>query len=137
VTNKIQVTFWLNSICYLFHYFFYQIARKGPSWSYGSWIYNYLCNQCLLPLKLWVRIPLRRGVLNTTLCDKVCQWLAAGLWFTRVTIRPRRPLPCYLIKKIMKKITDGIQSESHLYFICHSSDNCFWLNTEQNTYNPN
>jgi hypothetical protein len=23
---------------------------KGPSWSYGSWIYNYLCNQCLSPL---------------------------------------------------------------------------------------
>jgi len=31
----------------------------GPSWSlsYGSWIYNYLCNQCLSPLKLWVWIP--------------------------------------------------------------------------------
>ena len=28
------------------------------SWSYGSWIYSYLCNQCLLPLTLWVRIPL-------------------------------------------------------------------------------
>ena len=30
---------------------------KGPSlsWSYGCWIYNYLCNQCLSPLKLWVR----------------------------------------------------------------------------------
>jgi len=27
-----------------------------------DWIYNYLCNQCLLPLKLWVQIPLRRGV---------------------------------------------------------------------------
>jgi len=29
----------------------------GPSWtwSYGSWIYNYMCNQCLSPLKLWVR----------------------------------------------------------------------------------
>jgi hypothetical protein len=27
------------------------------SWSYGSWIYNYLCNQCLSPLELWVRIP--------------------------------------------------------------------------------
>jgi hypothetical protein len=27
-------------------------------WSYGSWIYNYLCNQCLSPLKLWIRIPL-------------------------------------------------------------------------------
>ena len=26
-------------------------------WSCGSWIYNYLCNQCLSTLKLWVRIP--------------------------------------------------------------------------------
>jgi hypothetical protein len=32
------------------------ILLSGPplSWSYGSWIYNYLCNQCLQPLKLWV-----------------------------------------------------------------------------------
>jgi hypothetical protein len=22
------------------------------------------------------------GVLNTTLCDKVCQWLSTGLWFS-------------------------------------------------------
>jgi hypothetical protein len=29
---------------------------KGPlwSWAYGSWIYNYLCIECLSPLKLWV-----------------------------------------------------------------------------------
>ena len=32
---------------------------------------NYLYKQCISPLKLW-------GVLDTTLCDKVCQWLAAG-----------------------------------------------------------
>jgi len=51
---------------------------KGPSWpwSHGSWIYNYLCNQCLSPLMLWVRISIRTGC--TTLCDKVCQWLATG-----------------------------------------------------------
>jgi len=32
---------------------------EGPSWSwsYDSWIYNYLCNQCPSPLKLWVRTP--------------------------------------------------------------------------------
>jgi hypothetical protein len=32
-------------------------SPKGAlwSWSYGSWIYNYLCNQFLLPLMLWVR----------------------------------------------------------------------------------
>ena len=45
-------------------------------------IYNYICNQCLSPLMSWVWISLRRGVLDTTLCDKVCQWLAAGLWFS-------------------------------------------------------
>jgi hypothetical protein len=60
-----------------------QTINYNPwSWSYGSWIYNYLCNQCLSPLTLWVRIPLRRGVLYTTLCDKVCQWLTAGWWFS-------------------------------------------------------
>jgi hypothetical protein len=53
----------------------------GPSWSYGSWIYNYPCNQCLSPLTLWVCILLRRGVLDKTLCNKVCQLLVAGLWF--------------------------------------------------------
>ena len=39
------------------------------------WIYNYLCNQFLLPLMLWVRIPLmaRCTQYNTY------QWLAAGL----------------------------------------------------------
>ena len=35
--------------------------HKGPgqswSWSYGNWIYNYLCNQCI-PLKLRVRTSL-------------------------------------------------------------------------------
>ena len=43
-----------------------------PSWSYGSYIYNYLCNQCMSPLKFesssW------RGVLDATLCNKICQW---------------------------------------------------------------
>jgi len=64
------------------------IMQSGSSWSwsYGSWIDNYLCNQCLSLLTLWVRIHLRRGVLDTKLCDKVCQWLAAGrcfLWVLR------------------------------------------------------
>ena len=59
-------------------------TTSGTSSSYGSWIYNYLCNQCLSPLTLWLRIPPRRGVLDTTLCDKVCQWLATGRWFSPV-----------------------------------------------------
>jgi hypothetical protein len=58
------------------------IIWKGSSWSWscGSWAYNYLCNQCLSPLKLWWR-----GVLDITLCDKVCQWLATVRWFSSGT----------------------------------------------------
>jgi hypothetical protein len=47
---------------------------------YGSWIYNYLCNQCLSPLMLWGRISIRERC--TPLCDKVCQWLTTGRWFS-------------------------------------------------------
>jgi hypothetical protein len=58
--------------------------RNWPlwSWSYGSCLYNYLCNQCLSPLTLGDRISLKRGVLDTTLCDKVYQWLAVDRWFS-------------------------------------------------------
>ena len=40
------------------------ISWWGPSWSwsYGSWIYIYLCNQNLSPLKLWVRIPVMYSI---------------------------------------------------------------------------
>ena len=49
-------------------------------WSFGSWIYNYLCNRCISPLKLWWGVP------DTTLCDKVCQWVATGQWFSLGTL---------------------------------------------------
>ena len=41
---------------------------------------NYLCNQCLSPLMLWVRISIRARC--TILCDKVCQRLATSQWFS-------------------------------------------------------
>jgi hypothetical protein len=44
-----------------------------------SWIYTYLCNQCLSPLMLWVRISIRARC--ATLCDKICQWLSTGWCF--------------------------------------------------------
>jgi len=56
---------------------------QGPSWPwsyYGSLIYNYLCNRCISPLMLWVRLPPKARC--TTLSDKVCQWLSAGRWFS-------------------------------------------------------
>jgi len=35
---------------------------------------------CLSPLMMWVWIPIRARC--ATLCDKVCQWLATGQWFS-------------------------------------------------------
>jgi hypothetical protein len=47
-------------------------------------IYNYICNQCLSTLNLWVAITLTARytrVLDTTLCDKVCQWYVVFSWY--------------------------------------------------------
>jgi len=41
-------------------------AMVSWSWSDGSRIYHYMCNQCLSPLMLWVRISIRARY--TTLC---------------------------------------------------------------------
>jgi len=40
----------------IYHLFVYR--GQSWSWSYGSWIYIYLCNQWLSPLTLWVQILL-------------------------------------------------------------------------------
>jgi hypothetical protein len=48
-------------------------------WSYGSW--------------MWVWIPLRRGALDATVCDNICQWLATGLWFSPgIVVSPNKKL---------------------------------------------
>ena len=39
-----------------------------------------ITHQLLSPLMLWVRISIRARC--TTLCDKICQWLATGRWFS-------------------------------------------------------
>ena len=71
------------------------------SWSYGSWIYNYLCNQCLSPIMLWVRITLRQGVLNITLCDKV--------WFSLVSSTNKT--------EILLKVTLNTITLTSIYYI--------------------
>ena len=66
----------------------YQISVQGPScwWSYGSWIYNYLCNQCISPLTLWVRISIR--VRCTTLSDKVSDLWQVGFFYRVLRFPP-------------------------------------------------
>jgi hypothetical protein len=110
---------WRLMICLLSSCF------SGPSWSwsYGSWIYNYLWNQCLSPLTLLVRILLRQGVPNTTLCDKVCQWLAAGRWLSlgtpvsSINKTDRHDITEILLKVALNTITPSFFSFNLLLFL--------------------
>jgi hypothetical protein len=83
---------------------YFTVCVEGPSWpwSYGSWIYNYLCNQCLSPLVLWVQIWIRARC--TTLCDKVCQWLATGRWFSSPNKTDRHNITEILLKMALNTI---------------------------------
>jgi hypothetical protein len=66
---------------------------------------NYPWNQYISPLRLWVWIPSRQGVLETTFCDKVSQGLAAGLWFSRGTLdSPTNKTDSPNITKLLLKV---------------------------------
>ena len=95
------------------------------SWSYGSWIYNYMCNQCLSQLTLLVQILLRWGVLETTLiCDKVCQWLAAGRWFSSDTlVSSTNKTDHHNITELLLKVALNTinQKPNHLKFGLHNT----------------
>jgi hypothetical protein len=46
-----------------------------------------------------------RGVLNTSLCDKVCQWLVTDLWFSSGTaVSSTNKTDCHDIAKILLKV---------------------------------
>jgi len=49
-------------------------GRCGRDRMVVGFIRYYLCNQCLSPQKLWIWSHSWGGVLDTTLCDKICQW---------------------------------------------------------------
>jgi hypothetical protein len=66
-------------------------------------------NNCLSPLTLCVQIPLMPSVLDTTLCDYVCQWLAAGRLFSPGTpVSSTYKTDCHDITEILLKVALSI-----------------------------
>jgi len=59
-------------------------------------------NLPLYILRVW--IPIRRCVLDTTLCDNVCQWLAAGRWFSSGTPIPPNKTDRHDITEILLEV---------------------------------
>ena len=87
-------------------------STEGPSWwwSYRRWISNYLCNQCLSPLTLRVRISLKRDAFDSTLCDKVCQWLVTdpGTPVSSTNKTDRHDITAILLKVALSTINLNI-----------------------------
>ena len=97
-----------------FHVLFWKNDSEGQnfmglswSWSYGSWTYNYLCNQLLSPLKLWVLIrSWRDRCTRYNIIWLRCQWLVTGRWFFPSSlVSSTNKTDCYNIAKILSKVT--------------------------------
>ena len=64
---------------------------------------------------------LRRGVLDTTLCDTICQCLAAGRWFSpgtpvsSINKTDRHDITEILLKVALNTITLALSPSSFLY----------------------
>jgi hypothetical protein len=71
-------------------------------------------NQCLSPLTLWIWISLKIGLLDATLCDQVCQSLAAGHWFSPGTlVSSINKTDCHNITEILLKVTSKTITPLH------------------------
>jgi len=107
-------------------------VSQGSSWpwSYGSWIYNYLCNQWLSPLMLWIRISIRAWC--TTLCDKFCQWLATGRWFSPgPPVFSTNKTECHdiieiLLKMALNPIKQAASCIANIKYIKNKDQECMW-----------
>jgi len=106
--------------------------KKGPSWSwYCSWIYNYMCNQCLSSLKLWVRIPFmarcaRYNICLSVICDKSVVF--SGTPVSSINKTDRHNITELLLKVALNTINQPNQSFSlsHCIF-SRSLIYGFWL----------
>jgi hypothetical protein len=95
-------------------------------WSYGSWIYNYICNQCLSPLMLWVQVLILTRC--TTLNGKVCQWRDRSVVFSGYSgfLHQLNWLPWYIVESGIKhhkpiqsvptKVVSLIPTSSEVYW---------------------
>ena len=87
------------------------LLGQSEPWLYGSWIYKYPCNQSLLQLTLWVRIPLRVRCTRYNI-----MWLATGRWFSPVSSTNKND--CHNINEILTVTLNTITlyRKSKLFF---------------------
>jgi hypothetical protein len=77
--------FKIERVCRTFKHIHSIYNMKRPNKRHLIYIYVHY-HALLVNIKfICTRIPITWGVLDTTLYDKVCQWLTAGRWFSQST----------------------------------------------------
>ena len=104
---------------------------KGPSclWSYGSWIYNYICNQCLSPLTLWVRILIRASVQHYVIKFFSNLQQVGGFFFPGMLVFSTNKTDRHDITEILLKMalnTIKHQTNHILYKSCELHSHSWW-----------
>jgi hypothetical protein len=109
------------------------LRQEGPS--YGSCIYSYTCAISVYHPQRYEFEPRSwQGVLDTTLCDKVCQWLATDQWFspstpiTSTNITDRHDITEILLKMALNTINQSaFHLNIHIYHVLVRSFSKFWF----------
>ena len=97
----------------------YQLSFYG-----NARIFELKIQNCQLELKFSHvnHFPLRRGALNTTLCDKVCHWLAPGRWFSLVSSNNKIYCHDIQVAEILLKVAVNTISLTRNHFVFRQDD---------------
>ena len=85
-----------------------------------QWNYNKIYTN-ISPMMLWVRISIRARC--TTLCDKVCPWLATGRWFSPgLSVSPANKSDRHEITEILLKVALSTIKQTNTYDMLEWND---------------
>ena len=112
---------------YIENYSFHQNYNK-----WGNYIYVFIYNTVgyLYHFTVLSRCEFEShsGILDTALCDEVCQWFAAGLWISLGTLVSfTNKTDCHDITEILLKVVLNTITLTLLYyhFLSQCSEFCF------------
>ena len=90
------------------------------SWSYGSWIYNYLCNQtqCLSPLTLWVlTLFMGRCTRYNIMWSSLSVTCNRSVVFSGYSFSSTNKTDCHDITEILLKVVLNTINQNYITYI--------------------
>jgi hypothetical protein len=104
ISLRFSIEFWncCDSVIIFFHFIIGCGGRRDRD---RIWIYNYLCNQCLSPLTLWVRIPfMARCTRNNIMWSSSSVTRDRSVVFSGYSVFPTNKTDRHNITEILLKV---------------------------------